>query len=157
MCPAHIIHTLRVTLYRYGAIAWFWRALIVFGLVLGAVFVAASVRMPSALMMVAAFALIGPALFFGTALVVRADQCADGTLEIWTLLFWRRRIDPSRLRPPVARILYRTIHANLNAPRVWVPVKGAPPLYFDLLGQIVNRQALLAAIRLRADTLRRAP
>lgn len=145
-----------MTLYRYGWLAWVWRVLIAIGLGLGAVSFAAGILMQSGLMAVAAFALIGPAAFFGVVVVVRADRHDDGTLEIWTLLFWRRRIHPTRLRQPTVHIIYRTIYTNLHAPRVWVQVIGGPPLYFDLLGQIVNRPALLSAIRLRADTIRRA-
>jgi hypothetical protein len=145
-----------VPLYRYGWLAWVWRAFIAAGLALGGLLLLTSVATLNPLLLVGALALIGPSLFFGVVLVVSADRRDDGTLEIGTLLFGRRRIHPSRLGPPVVRVLYRTIYANLSAPRVWVSVKGGLPLYFDLLGRIVNRQALLAAIGLRAAEIQRA-
>lgn len=133
-----------------------WRAIIAAGLALAAPLVVAGVVTLNPLLLVGALALIGPSVFFGVVLVVSADRQDDGMLAIGTLLFIRRRIDPSRLGPPVVRVLYRTIHATLNAPRVWVPVKGGLPLYIDLLGRVVNRQELLAAIRLRAAEIQRA-
>lgn len=143
-------------LYRYGPLAWVWRVLIVVGLGLGAVAGAAGLLTLNPLLLVSATALIAPALFFGLVLVVRAEQRKDGSLLVSTLLFVQREIPASRLGRPTVRVLYRTIHANFSAPRVWVPVKDGLPLYFDLLGGIPNRQALLAAIRLRADEIARA-
>ena len=56
-----------------GPAAWFWRVVIAFFFSLGLLFLVLGARLdPVAL--VAASALIAPAIFFGTVVVVRADQ-----------------------------------------------------------------------------------
>jgi hypothetical protein len=145
-----------VLLYRYGPLAWVWRALIAFGFGLGTMASLGAVLMLNPLLLVAAVALIGPALFFGLVLVVNAERLEDGSLLVSTLLFVRRTIRPDRLGRPTVRVLYRTLYADLSAPRVWVPVRGGLPLYFDLLGTLPNRQKLLSTLGLRADEITRA-
>ena len=143
-------------LYIYGPLAWVWRLLILFGFMLGAGALWASIAMSSAVLVMGAFALLGPALFFGMVVAVRAEQVEDGALIVRTLLFVSRRVGPAGLGPPRVRIWYESLPGPLHAPRVWVPVKGGPPLYFDLLAHIPDRPALLAALGLRADEIRQA-
>lgn len=143
-------------MYRYGPLAWVWRGCIAFGLALGGLAAIGTVLTLNPLLLVAALALLGPACFFGVVLVVRVEGEPDGTLRIDTLMFVRRRISAGRVGRPTVRVKYRTLYADLTAPRVWVPVKGGLPLYVDLLGDIRDREAFFAAIHLRADELRRA-
>jgi hypothetical protein len=145
-----------VPLYRYGPLAWFWRGCLVAGVIGGLLFLVTSAATLNPILALGGLALIGPSIFFGLSVVVSADRLDDGCLEIATLFFWRRRIAAVRLGRPFVRRRYRTLYADLDAPRVWVPVKGGFPLYFDLLGQVVNRQELLRAVRLRADEVQRA-
>jgi len=143
-------------LYRYGALAWVWRAFIAFGLLLASGFLFTGLASWSLLLSVGGLALVAPALFFGTVLVVQADKIADKTLEIRTLLFFRRRIELVRLGSPVIRRKYRDAVMDFDAPRAWVPVKGSLPLYFDLLGQIPDRQAFMKTVGLSSATVRAA-
>lgn len=143
-------------LYYYGPAAWFWRALMLLFAGLAAVFLVAGVLALEPLALLGAAALFGPVVFFGTVVVVRAHRLDDGSLDIETLLFVHRRITSSRIGVPRVRVNYENLPSNLRAPRVWVPVKGALPIYFDLLGNIPDRQAFLAAVNLRADEVSRA-
>ncbi len=143
-----------MTIYEYGPAAWLWRIVIAAFLALGGVFLISGVLQP--LMWVGACALILPALFFGVVVVVRADLMDDDVLDVWTLLSIRRRVARHRLGVPRVRRTYRSLYGNLSAPRVWVPVRGELPLYFDLLGRVPDRQALLRAIKLPAAEISRA-
>ncbi len=145
-----------MTLYKYGVLAWLWRLFIGAGVVLAVGFLTAFVASWNLWPLVGALALAAPTIFFGTVLVVRADRINDDTLRVETLLFFRRRIAVGRLGAPSVRRKYQDEAGEFNAPRVWVPVKGALPLYFDLLGQIPERQAFLKTIGLSAAQLRSA-
>ena len=143
-----------MTIYKYGFMAWIWRGLITFGLVLAAGFLALSVASP--FLLIGAIAIAAPAVFFGVTLVVRADLVEGRTLLIQTLLFYRRRIDRAQLGAPKARRRYTSEMVDFDAPRGWVPVKDGWPLYFDLLGQIPDRRAFLQAIGVSESALRNA-
>lgn len=149
--PSH-----HMTLYKYGMLAWVWRGFIAPGLIMAAVFLAEFLASWNLWLLVGALALIAPSVFFGTVVVVRADRTNDNTLEVQTLLFYRRRIAIARLGSPVVRRKYEDVSGDFNAPRAWVPVKGGLPLYFDLLSQIPDQQAFLKAIGLSAAALRSA-
>jgi hypothetical protein len=142
--------------YEYGALAWVWRALIVLFVALASLFLVAIGGSAPLASLIGAAALIAPALFFGWVVVVSMEADEAGTLDIRTLLFIRRRIRAADLGAPRARVRYRTETYDLAAPRVWVPVKGSVPLYFDLNARIPDRPRFLAAIRLRASELARA-
>lgn len=143
-------------LYKYGAMSWVWRGLIAFGLILASGFLITGLASWSFWLFVGGLAMIAPSLFFGTVLVVQAEKTADETLEIRTLLFFRRRIELVRLGAPVVRRKYHDAVLDFDAPRAWVPVKGSLPLYFDLLGQIPDRQAFMKTVGLTSATLRAA-
>jgi len=135
-----------VNIYKYGTLAWVWRGFIAMGVILAAIFLAASVASWSLWPFVGAVALAAPSLFFGLVVVVRADLIDGQTVLIRTLVFYPRRIALDRLGPSRIRRTYVSDSVEFDAPRVWVPVKGGLPLYFDLLGQIPDRQAFLKAI-----------
>ncbi len=140
----------RQRLYDYGAFAWLWRAMMLAFIALGIVFLGVWLASPALWPLVAAFALLGPTAFFGTTVVVAADRLEDGGLDVQTLLFVRRRVAAPDLGAPRVRVRYHSLPYSLSAPRVWIPVKGGLPLYFDLLGHIPDRQRFLSAIGLRA-------
>jgi hypothetical protein len=133
-----------VTLYEYGPAAWLWRLVIVVFLALAVVFAGVSLFNP--LMLVGALALAGSAIFFGYVVAVRISTAGEGRIHVRTLLFVSRRIDANQIGAPRFRETYHSLHGDLHAPRVWVPVRGALPIYVDLLGAIPDRQALLAVL-----------
>lgn len=120
---------------------------------LGGVFLTIGLASPAVWSLVAALALLGPTAFFGTVVVVAADRLEDGRLDVQTLLFVRRRVAAADLGAPRVRIRYHALPYSLSAPRVWLPVRGGLPLYFDLLGHIPDRQAFLSTIGLRASEI----
>lgn len=143
------------TIYRYGLMAWFWRMLIAAGLVGGGALMALGVRMSSVALVLSGTALFAPALFFG--LVVAVNVAIDGDVVcVGTLLFWRRRVPRAAIRPPRVREHYHAEYGRMYAPRVWVRVPRALPVYIDLLGQIVDRPAFLAAFQLSGSSVPRA-
>ena len=143
-----------MTLYEYGPAAWLWRLAIAVFLTLASVFLFVGLFNP--FLLLGALALIAPAIFFGLTVVVRCDRWEEDGLDVRTLLFVRRRIPRDRLGVPRVRRTYQSLHGNLSAPRVWVPVRGELPIYFDLLGRMPDRQALLAALKITAAEIRRA-
>ena len=76
----------RTTIYRYGPVAWFSRALI-------------------------AGALVG-----GTASLVLGARLADGHVEVRTLLFWRRHVPRDHLGAPRLRQVYQGRSRAMYAP-----------------------------------------
>ncbi len=120
---------------------------------LGGVFVLAGLVSLAFWPLLAALALLGPTAFFGTVVVVAADRLDDGRLDVQTLLFVHRRMRASDLGAPRVRIQYHALPYSLSAPRVWIPVRGGLPLYFDLLGHIPDRQQFLSTIGLRASEI----
>lgn len=140
----------RQRLYEYGAFAWLWRGLMLIFMLLGIVLLTVWIASPALWSVVAALALLAPTAFFGTVVVVTADRMEDGALDVQTLLFIHRRMAARDLGAPRVRIRYRSLPHDLFAPRVWIPVKGGLPLYFDLLGHIPDRQRFLSTIGLRA-------
>lgn len=143
----------RQRLYEYGVFAWLWRVMMLAFVVLAFVFLAAWLESFALWALIGALALLAPTAFFGAVVVVTADGLESGGLDVRTLLFLRRRFSASDLGAPRVRIRYHSLPYSLSAPRVWIPVKGSLPLYFDLLGRIPDRQRFLAAIRLRAQEI----
>lgn len=134
----------RATIYRYGPIAWFWRAMIAGALAGGGVGLVLAARHDSPVLLFMAAAVLAPAVFFGIALAVRVDRLDDGRAEVWTLLFWRRRVSRGQLGVPRVREVYHGSSGPMYAPALWVPVRRRLPIYLDLLGEIPDRRAFLA-------------
>lgn len=134
----------QTTIYRYGPVAWLWRAFIALALLIGApgLVLGASLEQP-VLVFIAAI-LLGPALFFGAVLAVRVDRLPDGRVRIWTLIFWRRDVSRQQLGTPRLRTVAQGRSGPMHSPRLWVPVHGSVPIYLDLQGEIVDRGAFVA-------------
>lgn len=141
---------LRQRLYEYGWLAWVWRALMVVFIVIGGGAAIGGLTTLEVWMLVVAVVLLLPVVFFGTVVVVTLDRETNGDLDVQTLLFVRRRIPAGGLGAARVRVKYRTTYQHIHAPRVWVQVKGGVPLYFDLLGRILDRSRFLATIGVRA-------
>jgi len=142
------------TIYRYGPMAWFWRFLIAIGLVGGGALSVLGFRMSSVGLVVSGAALFAPALFFGLVVAVHIGIDGD-VVHVGTLLFWRRRVARAAIRPPRVREHYHAEYGRMYAPRVWIQVPHALPVYIDLLGQIVDRPAFLAALQLSGSSVPR--
>ncbi len=141
------------TLYRYGAIAWVWRLMIAVALLGGGGAVLLGLQLAAPALVLFGLVLVAPALFFGAVLVVQVDRRADASLEVKTLIFWRRRIEGARLGAPRVRQNAQNDWGPIYAPRVWIPVRGALPLYIDLLGTITERRTFGATFGLSGAQL----
>lgn len=134
------------TIYRYGWMAWVWRALMLLGVAIGALFV----WMGTLYGQIDWFSLIfgiGFAAFpllLGQMVATRVDQRPDGRLRIWTLNLTWRTIAPERLGAASYRSYAHSDAGGVHAPRLWVSVRGGPPIYLDLLANIPDRAAFEA-------------
>jgi len=127
-------------LYRYGALAWFWRVLIFGALVAGCACVALGWRSAAPVLYIIAATLLAPALFFGLTVATHIDRSDDGAMMVRSLLFTRRTIQREQLGAPRVRQYAQSSDVGqVYAPRVWVPVKGGLPVYIDLLARIPDR------------------
>lgn len=140
-------------LYRYGAMTWFWRAVIAAALAGGAGVALLAVQSADPGLLIFTLIMVIPALFFGAVFVVQIDCRTDSSLAVQTLIFWRRRIDSTRLGAPRLRQLAQTNSRAVYAPRVWIPVRGSLPLYIDLLGTIADRSAVSATFGIALSAL----
>jgi hypothetical protein len=130
-----------MTMFRYGPVAWFWRLLIGIALVGGTTAVVAAVRQHAPSLLLFALPLLLPALFFGAVVVTRIDALDNGDVAVGTLLFPRRTIQRTRLGVPrVKQRVQSDAGGSMYAPRAWIPVSGALPLYLDLLAEIPDRR-----------------
>lgn len=130
------------TIYRYGALAWFWRALILLGIGGGAALIGFAVHFRSAAFVAAALPLLFPALFCGW--VVATSVRLDGDrIHVGTLLMIRRTLPLSALGRPRVRLLATAVTTQIDAPRAWVPVQRRLPVYLDLFAGIPDRRAFL--------------
>lgn len=136
-----------MTLYQYGWMAWVWRVFIALGLAAGVPLILAGIRDVSPGLILTALPLVGPSLYFGVVLAVRIDE-AGSDLLVSTLLFWRRRIARDRIRPAVVRTHAQGRSGPIYAPRSFVPVRGGPAIYVDLLATIPDKRRFHEALRL---------
>ena len=129
-----------VALYRYGALAWFWRGLIALGGLGGGALSVAAVRGAAPELVLIAAPLLVPGLFFGCVVATRVDRVGD-TLCVVTLLGWRRRVRIDHLGVPRRKTFAYGEGARIHAPRLWQPVRGGLPVYLDLLATIPDRRS----------------
>ena len=128
-----------VVLYRYGALAWFWRGLIGLAL-LGSAALAWPVAQGDFVALAVALPLLLPALFFGFVVATRVER--DGPeLRLRTLLGLPRRVRLDQLGVPVRRAMAQATTQRIYAPRLWQPVRRRLPFYLDLLATIPDRRA----------------
>jgi hypothetical protein len=122
-----------ITVYRYGALAWVWRAIIAGALVAGGACAYFAVSKAALVLAVIGAVLVAPALFFGHVVATHIAQTEEGTMVVRSLLFTRRTITRDRLRPARVRQYAQGTVAQVYAPRAWIPVRGGFPVYVDLL------------------------
>lgn len=138
--------------YRYGALAWVWRAMIAVALVLTGGALMLDMTLGAWGMIYVALPMFVPAVIGGWVTVTRIEVPAgeDKVLEVRNLFGIRRRIERRRLRGAWKRdTVYGTYGQSLPAPRLWVWVRGGMPLYLDLLAPLVDRTALQRLIATR--------
>lgn len=136
-----------MTLYRYGVLAWFWRLLIALALIAGGALLVFAVQFRSAAFVAMALPLLAPALFFGWVLATSIERRGEH-LRVSTLLPGVRRIPLDRLGRPRLRLRATAVTHQIDAPRIWVPVRGRLPLYIDLLAGIPDPAAFRAVFPL---------
>jgi hypothetical protein len=141
----------RITIYRYGLMAWVWRVPMLAALAGGVFCVLAAVfRFELALVAVAA-PLVLPSLYFGWVVAHRVDRLEDGELLVTTLLFQRRRVARSDLGKPRVKLFAQGDIGPMYAPRAWIPVRDRLPIYLDLLAEIPDRSAFGNAFGITKD------
>ncbi len=144
-----------MTLYRYGAIAWVWRIVILGALLAGGAAIVLGAQLASLTLIAMGSVLVAPAWFFGAVLAVEVQHDATDVLRIQTLLFWQRRVARGDLGIARVKRTAAGYSGPINAPRVWIPVRGALPIYIDLLGNISDRRAFGALFGLTASSIPR--
>lgn len=136
-------------LYRYGPVAWVWRALGVLALGGGALLGAVALRHGEWWLVALALPLVAPVIVLFPMVAVRI-ALRDAVLEVDTLACVRRRVPRERIAGHSYRETAAGEFTTLHAPRVWVRVKGGLPIHVDLMGTIPERGALAAALGLPA-------
>jgi hypothetical protein len=124
-----------MTIYRYGGIAWIWRSLGGVALAGGVLLVVLAIRFADWTFVAMAAPLLVPVFALGWMVATRVDA-EDDHIRVWTLGFARRRIARSALGRPHLRLTAGGTFEQIPAPRIWVPVRGGLPVYFDLLAEI---------------------
>jgi hypothetical protein len=135
------------TIYRYGALAWVWRVLMLLGLALAAPLLALWWRDDAGWGLLAALPLIAPTALLAGAVAVRIDEAGDH-LDVWTLGGWRRRVARGAVGPGRIREYAQGDLGAVRAPRAFVRVRGGLPIYVDLLADIPDRARLVRTLQL---------
>lgn len=143
----------RITIYRYGPLAWIWRLFIAAFLAGGCLNLSLALRLGEIWLLVGAVALLAPALFFGIVLAVRVDRVGRDGLHVRTLLFSSRRLRMGDLGRTKVRRQYHDEYGTIDAPRLWIPVRRSVPIYLDLLGQIPSHIAFAVTFGLPESAL----
>jgi hypothetical protein len=142
-------------LYRYGRIAWLWRALIFAALAGAGFLIAAGARAGAPSLYLVALPLLLPSLLFGQVVATTVVRREDGGLIVTNLLFLRRRLLRSELGRPRVRPWAQADYGQIYAPSSWIPVRGSLPVYLDLLADIPDRRALAKTFQLNERDLPR--
>lgn len=134
-------------LYRYGPVAWVWRALGALALGGGALLGVAALRLGEWWLVALALPLVVPVLVLFPMVAVRIEL-RDAVLDVATLACVRRRVPRDRIAGHSYRETAAGELTDLYAPRVWVRVRGGLPIHVDLMGRVPDPAALAAALGL---------
>lgn len=137
----------RTTLYRYGRLAWVWRALMLLGAAIAAPLVVVAWRDGSGWALLTAAPLVLPSAFLAGVVAVQIDE-VDEALDVRTLGGWRRRLPRRAIGPGRVRVHAQGHSGPVRAPRAFVRVRGGLPLYVDLLADIPDRPRLARVLQL---------
>lgn len=144
-----------MTIYRYGPLAWFWRAVGGLGAAGGGLLLALSLRFGEWAFAAMAAPLLLPALALGWMVATRIDLVDADRLRVRTLGFATRTIARSALGRPHLRLTAGGTFEQIPAPRIWVPVRRGLPIYLDLLAEIPDLDAFERVVPL-SPAVRRA-
>lgn len=133
-----------MTTYRYGAVAWVWRTLILLAIAAGGALAVLAVTRGAPVLLAVAAPLLLPALFLGLVVAVGIEPVHDGDMQVQSLLFTRRTISRAQLGRTTVRQQAQATVDTVYAPRAWVRIRGGLPVYLDLLAHIENRRAFAA-------------
>ncbi|MFY2763693.1 hypothetical protein [Arenimonas sp. MALMAid1274] len=137
-------------LYRYGWVAWLWRAFAGAGVLAGLGLMVLAWRQGAWSLAAIGGVLALPGIVLGPMVAVRIRRLDSSHIEVRTLAFWQRRIAIAHLGPARLRTHAQGTVQAVHAPRLWVPVQGGLPIHIDLLGQIPDREAFRALLSLPA-------
>lgn len=129
-----------MTIYRYGALAWLWRAMGLAALAGGAFLAAAALHFQSLAFVAMALPLLAPPLLLGPMVATRVERTGE-VVRVHTLAFVVRTLDRDSLGRPRVRERATALLTRIHAPRIWVPVRGGLPVYLDLLADIPDPAA----------------
>lgn len=142
-------------IYRYGPVAWIWRLLAFAGIAAALALCALAWREAALWPLGVALPLALPAVLL-PMVAVRIEQREPGVIVVQTLAFWRRCLPVSALGAPRLKIYAQGSVGGVDAPRIWVSVRGSWwPIHVDLMGDIPDRKAFLSVFRLPPDQLPR--
>jgi len=137
-----------VTIYRYGWMAWFWRVLIAIALAGSAFFVFLAIRLGDWWFVAMALPLGIPSILLPWALATRIDRVTHEEIVVTNLFFMRRRVRRDSLGRPRVRQTAQGALTHIAAPRAWIPVRRAWPIYVDLYADIPDPAAFRTFFRL---------
>ena len=145
-----------VEIYRYGPVAWVWRVMAGAGLFAAGALLWLAWRGASLAPLFMAIPLALPGLVLAPMVAVKIRLLEDGRVEIHTLAFWRRRLDPSRLGKVHHKTHAQAYVQRVSAPRIWVSVRGGLPIHVDLCGTIPQRETFRRLFDIPGNWLRRS-
>lgn len=146
-----------MTVYRYGWVAWVWRALMLLGVGFGLAFVSLG-QLDASLRWFGTVFGLGFAAFplaLGQMVATRVDRLDQRRIRVWTLNLTWRTIELGRLGGARYRSYVQSNAGSLRAPRIWVGVRGGPPIFLDLLADIPDLDAFRALFPYDDGTARR--
>jgi hypothetical protein len=89
-----------------------------------------------------------PSIALPLALAVRIERTSNDEVVVTNLFFVRRRIRRESLGKPRVRLTAQGALTHLPAPRAWIPVRRAWPVYVDLYADIPDPAAFRSFFRL---------
>jgi hypothetical protein len=156
-------------LYRYGALAWVWRAMGAGALLAAVACVGFVVRTGELWFLVLALPLVLPVVVLFPMVATRIELDSGTTppsetggpasqagahLSVATLAGFTRRIARSEVKGYRFRDTAASEAGDVHAPRAWVLVRGGWPIYVDLFADIPDKKAFGAALGLPMHIVR---
>lgn len=125
-------------IYRYGPLAWFWRALVCAALVASTGLLYFAVSLADVSLALVALPLAGPALVIPWMVAVRVERTGEEEIVVTNLLGFRRRLTRDALGAARIRRVAHGAVPTVQGPRAWVPVRSGLPLFLDLYGTVAD-------------------
>lgn len=157
-------------LYRYGVVAWVWRALGAAAVVGGGALVAVALAEGTLVPALVALPLLAPVFVLFPMVATRitlvdtgaatrpageASAREDVELCVLTLAGYTRRIRHDRFEGHTLKSFAEGDVSRIYSPRAWLKVRGAWPVYVDLLAHIPDKRRFAATFGLPAAKMPR--